>query len=358
MDKGGLAVGSLLALNQALVYKWRWRFVTGSNRLWVKVIKSCYGVDGGFLGGLANSVTGRTGVWRGVLKLVDRLHTAGTLSRDSVRRQVNNGASTRFWSDVWCGPISFQHRFSRLFHLTTNQEGMVSEFRNGQSWQFQWNREVRGGASAAQLDQLQHLLEDVVLRDTPDGWAWGLNDSSEFSVADVRNHLDDMRLPAGNAPTLWSRFLPIKINIFVWRVALNRLPTRCNLVSKGIDLETVLCPVCQMEVESLAHILFQCEVAFALWGRVATWCDAYMPVFDSFGEVHQWIDGQSTVNFRRSKMEAVCFTLMWVLWMFRNGMVLVIRNQNKIYCLIQLSLIHIIGFVIGIKKLIEIGMRG
>ncbi|KAL4565322.1 hypothetical protein LXL04_029411 [Taraxacum kok-saghyz] len=200
-------------------------------------------------------------------------------------------------------------------------EGVVSDHRNGQSWQLQWIREVRGEAGAAQLDQLHDLQQEVVLRDNPDGWGWELNDSSEFSVAVVRNHLDDVRLPVGIAPTLWNRFLPSKINVFRWRVALNRLPTRCNLVSKSIDLETVLCPVCQMEVESLAHFLFRCEVPFALWGRVALWCDVYMSVFDSFEEVRQWVEGQSAVNFRQLKMEAVCFIVMWVLWMFRTGIV-------------------------------------
>ncbi|KAL4559565.1 hypothetical protein LXL04_031708 [Taraxacum kok-saghyz] len=121
------------------------------------------------------------------------------------------------------------------------------------------------------------------------GTLWELNVSLEFSVAVVRSHLDEVRLPSGSTHTRWNRFLPIKINVFVWRVALNRLPTRCNLVQKGIDLETIMCPLCQREVESLAHTLFRCEVAIAVWGRVAIWCDAYMPVFESFGEMIQWV---------------------------------------------------------------------
>ncbi|KAL4569633.1 hypothetical protein LXL04_025275 [Taraxacum kok-saghyz] len=301
-EKGGLEVGSLLAINQALVYKWRWRFVNGAQSLWVNVIKSCYGQEGGFLYPLPNTVAGRTGVWRGVIKVVDILHSEGSLSRDVVRRQVNNGSDTRFWSDIWCGPIPFDRRFSRLFHIAVNQEARVSDVRVDQSWQLQWTRELGG------------LLEEVELNDISDGWLWELDGSTDFSVAVVRRHLDGFRLPGCHVQAIWNMYMPIKINVFVWRVELNRLPTRCNLVTKGIDVGTVLCP---------------CEVAFLLWGRVANWYDAYMPFFDSYEELRQWVDSQSMVNYRRAKMEVVCVTVMWVLWNYRNGMVFVDQKPKR-----------------------------
>lgn len=47
-DWGGLNVGSLKASNWALIAKWWWRFRREENSLWVRVIKSLYGVNGGF----------------------------------------------------------------------------------------------------------------------------------------------------------------------------------------------------------------------------------------------------------------------------------------------------------------------
>ncbi|GJS32956.1 hypothetical protein Tco_0531338 [Tanacetum coccineum] len=37
-DKGGLGIGSLYALNQALILKWRWRFLTNPHALWARLI--------------------------------------------------------------------------------------------------------------------------------------------------------------------------------------------------------------------------------------------------------------------------------------------------------------------------------
>ncbi|KAL4591545.1 hypothetical protein LXL04_004514 [Taraxacum kok-saghyz] len=218
------------------------------------------------------------------------------------------------------GP-ALRGRFPRLFHLARNSDGVVRDFWLDNQWQMRWIRQVTGGVAAFQMAQLQDLLATVQVRDLPDKWRWELNGSLEFSVAAIRAHLDASTLPTGASPTRWNRFVPIKINVFAWRVAFNRLPTRLNLEQKCIDVDTIMCPVCQREVESLAHILFKCEVAFAVWGRVANSYYAYMPVFDSFGEMTQWVDAQSNTNDRRAKVDVVCCTAMWVLWKFRNGMV-------------------------------------
>ena len=44
-DKGGIGIGSLNAMNIALLYKWRWRGLNNGNSLWVKVIADIHGSD-------------------------------------------------------------------------------------------------------------------------------------------------------------------------------------------------------------------------------------------------------------------------------------------------------------------------
>ncbi|GJY72694.1 ribonuclease H-like domain-containing protein [Tanacetum coccineum] len=43
-------------------------------------------------------------------------------------------------------------------------------------------------------------------------------------------------------PIRWNILIPIKLDIHSWRVAIDRLPTRCNLDSRGIDLDSTRCP--------------------------------------------------------------------------------------------------------------------
>nr|GEX07729.1 RNA-directed DNA polymerase, eukaryota [Tanacetum cinerariifolium] len=40
------------------------------------------------------------------------------------------------------------------------------------------------------------------------------------------------------------KYIPIKINVFAWRVRLDRLPTRVNLFRRGFVLKSSLCPMC------------------------------------------------------------------------------------------------------------------
>lgn len=51
-----------------------------------------------------------------------------------------------------------------------------------------------------------------------------------------------------------------KVNIFVWRLMLGRLPSRMMLehFCLGIDLDSLLYPRCNMEVESIKHALISC----------------------------------------------------------------------------------------------------
>ncbi|GJS67899.1 hypothetical protein Tco_0682464 [Tanacetum coccineum] len=47
-EKGGLNIGSLKSFNPALLQKWRWRWFSILNALWVKVVKAIHRQEGGF----------------------------------------------------------------------------------------------------------------------------------------------------------------------------------------------------------------------------------------------------------------------------------------------------------------------
>nr|GEU96141.1 RNA-directed DNA polymerase, eukaryota [Tanacetum cinerariifolium] len=52
--------------------------------------------------------------------------------------------------------------------------------------------------------------------------------SGEFSMKSIRYFIDDSLLPKADVPTRWVKVVPIKINIFGWRVSLDKLLTRCS----------------------------------------------------------------------------------------------------------------------------------
>ncbi|GJR91911.1 DNA helicase [Tanacetum coccineum] len=73
--------------------------------------------------------------------------------------------------------------------------------------------------------------------------------------------IDDSILPNEEVATRWVKVMSIKINVFAWRVRLDKLPTRLNLSLKGIDISTIVCPLCHAFVKSGSHIFFSCPMA-------------------------------------------------------------------------------------------------
>ncbi|GJW35020.1 RNA-directed DNA polymerase, eukaryota [Tanacetum coccineum] len=66
-----------------------------------------------------------------------------------------------------------------------------------------------------------------------------------FRVKDIRSSIDSILLPSDAISTRWVKYVPIKINVFVWRARLDRLPTRVNLDHRGVIIDSVLCPLCR-----------------------------------------------------------------------------------------------------------------
>ncbi|GJW46725.1 hypothetical protein Tco_0078371 [Tanacetum coccineum] len=72
---------------------------------------------------------------------------------------------------------------------------------------------------------------------------WLLNPVTSFLVKHISKLIDDDTLFSnGSGKTHeWNPLLPKKINIFVWRLALNRLPLLTTLADKGLDIPCILC---------------------------------------------------------------------------------------------------------------------
>ena len=137
----------------------------------------------------------------------------------------------------------------------------------------------------------------------------------------ARRTIEDSVLPVGNRITRRNRFVPIKVNTFIWRLALDRLPTRCNLDRRGIDLPSLLCPICDGHVEEARHLFFSCQLAMEVWGRVERWLQQSFPMFMNMDDVFDWIDSRPATRMDRIITDTVCLTALWVLWTYRNAVV-------------------------------------
>ncbi|GJY66889.1 RNA-directed DNA polymerase, eukaryota [Tanacetum coccineum] len=103
-----------------------------------------------------------------------------------------------------------------------------------------------------------------------DSWSWLLNDKGIFTVKSLREKIDEVTLNATITPqkTKWNTYIPRKICIFVWRLQQRRLPVRSWLHHIGMDLNTILCPHCDTDIETFEHCFMSCPRVVTGWEKV------------------------------------------------------------------------------------------
>ncbi|GJY53042.1 RNA-directed DNA polymerase, eukaryota [Tanacetum coccineum] len=170
---------------------------------------------------------------------------------------------------------------------------------------------------------------EVELVNAEDRWFWDLNGNGVFCVKDVRKLLDESFLPKEVIATRWIKFVPIKINVFAWKVSLDRLPTRVNLIHRGIYVSSLSCPICSSHSEDTSHLLFSCTMAADVTRLVCRWWDLVWSPLGSYSEWLSWFNSIRLGSNLKSMLEGVFFVTWWCLWNFRNRLLFAAQKPRK-----------------------------
>nr|GEX19889.1 RNA-directed DNA polymerase, eukaryota [Tanacetum cinerariifolium] len=165
--------------------------------------------------------------------------------------------------------------YPRLYYLDLDKQSSVATKLRDSSLISSFKR-PRGGIEEEQLKLLVDSTSSIVLPQISDRWIWMLDSSREFLVKSAQCFIDDSLLPKAGVPTRWVNVISIKINIFSWRVCFDKLPTRLNLSLRGIDIPSILCPFCNIVVESTSHLILSFHLARQLMLKVAQ-CTTFDP---------------------------------------------------------------------------------
>ncbi|GKG26984.1 RNA-directed DNA polymerase, eukaryota, partial [Tanacetum coccineum] len=141
-------------------------------------------------------------------------------------------------------------------------------------------------------------------------WVWTGDGSGVYSVASARMIIDKGTLINDGPPTRWRKEVPIKVNIFIWRMVIDKLPTRENLSHRGIEVQSITCGTCEHGFESIDHVMLECPVAMDVWRLVERWWKFDIPNWISIGDVSIWIDNLAIPS--RSKKAFRVFSLPWL----------------------------------------------
>ncbi|GAU46442.1 hypothetical protein TSUD_402090 [Trifolium subterraneum] len=211
----------------------------------------------------APSAEGRRGSswWREILRIRDNGGgTAGAWFGECISKKVGDGSDTLFWTDPWVYGIPLCERFGRLFDLAETQSCTVAEMAllgwevGGEAWVRR--RQLRGWEKEL-LGECQTLLLNITFQ-------------------------DQVTLNAAEG-LIWHSQVPLKVSILAWRLLCNRLPTKANLVIRGIlSSEAHFCVSGCGAAESTQHLFISCSTFGSIWSLLVLGLDLHWWILTLF----------------------------------------------------------------------------
>ncbi|KAK2418448.1 hypothetical protein QL285_040641 [Trifolium repens] len=291
--------------------------------LWYRVLAARYGAEGGRVrdGGRRGSSW-----WKEVMRIREGGGNEGRWFEEHVTRRVGDESDTFFWTDPWVDGIPLREQFGRLYDLAETKQRTVAEMSllgwgaEGEAWV--WRRQLRGWEEE-ELRECQSLLLTRVLQDqSSDRWQWQPDPDTGYTVRGAYQLLtsqDSASMDAA-AALVWHPHVPLKVSIFAWRLLRDRLPTKANLVTRGI-LPTAahMCVSGCGEVETAHHLFISCSTFGSLWTLVHLWVGTPVVEYTSLRDhVVRFTSSAGDSRARRSFMQLIWLVCTWVVWTERN----------------------------------------
>ncbi|GJW05365.1 hypothetical protein Tco_1564221 [Tanacetum coccineum] len=127
----------------------------------------------------------------------DHIVTENTKNSNAIKDKIGNGNITRFWHDKWYGDVCFKEKFHRLFNLELQKDASVALKLQNPNVALSFRRPPRSG---------------------------------DLSVKSAREEIDKHVLVVSSSHMRWSKVLPIKLNVFLWRLMLKPAITFSSVV--------------------------------------------------------------------------------------------------------------------------------
>ncbi|XP_071695352.1 uncharacterized protein [Rutidosis leptorrhynchoides] len=191
-----------------------------------------------------------------------------------------------------------------------------------------WARGLRGRLHG-ELSRLEDMIKSTAsLTEGECKWVFKPSGKETYCSKSVASSIDALLL-GGNSfepETLRNNLIPQKLGIFVWWALKNRLPTRVELEKRGVHIDSLLCPLCNKEIETVEHAIFECDHAKMVWDRILKWWEVSpsinVGILNAFRGTN--IGGRST-NEKRI-WQAIEWITGYSIWKNRN--LKVFSNDN------------------------------
>ncbi|XP_058784773.1 uncharacterized protein LOC131659623 [Vicia villosa] len=312
-EAGGMGFRGISAFNTSLLGKQYWRILTNGDSLLGRIFKSRY-----FPRGTLENCTGGSAIsyaWRSVM-------SARSVIQKGTRWRIGTGEKVSVARGRWipgntgfkiCGPVRASDDNLMVSDLVDSDLG---------SWQKEKIFALFNEEDAKQIISIPLStsgLEDKII--------WHFEKDGEYSVRSayhlcMQEKAD--KLPGPSSPpdtnlwkAIWKAPVAPRIRNFIWRAAKNILPSKDNLLKKGIQMDGY-CSFCHSQIESVQHLLLQC--VFSVQCYFASILSCRVPNNTHFLD---WLE--STLSCGDDFSVQLLCTLMHKIWRARNCLL----YQNK-----------------------------
>ncbi|GJW18812.1 RNA-directed DNA polymerase, eukaryota, reverse transcriptase zinc-binding domain protein [Tanacetum coccineum] len=268
-----------------------------------------------------------SGTWSQISKLKGDLNNVGINLPMLFKKKLGNRRNTSFWHDNWLGGSSLRDTFPRLYGLETMKNCLVFERAPTAARTIQ--RTLRSQEENVELCELQDLLFNLNLSMEQDAWEFTPDLLRCFSVKSMRKTISNTLNNTTIQSTKWNKLLPSKVNIMSWRVCNQRLPTRANLNKHGIDLDSVLCLICNSDIATESHVFVTCSIARNIWKAIYAWWHLSDTPTTILEDLVSLSDRVPLENKFKPFFDMVVNNTIWSLWKYRNKVLFNLKRPQK-----------------------------
>uniref|UniRef100_A0A803QF26 Reverse transcriptase domain-containing protein n=1 Tax=Cannabis sativa TaxID=3483 RepID=A0A803QF26_CANSA len=307
---GGLGFRNLRDYNLSLLGKQGWRLLLNENSLVSRVYKARYFPRDSFL--TASLGSNPSFIWRSI-------HESQDLVKAGARIRIADGTVTNVLNMPWLpsgdNPCVLSSH-PALVNCKVHQL-MKPGLR-------EWDEELIYDIFNPRDSS---IIVNIPLSMSIDGdrWYWNMEPSGVYSVKSSYHHIQclkgdwSVQLESDLWKHLWKLKVPPKVVHFAWRALRGCLPTRSQLQTRHVPVESQ-CVFCNNDVETILHVLILCPFAQSCWNRSAI--DLIPSAAGSFPD---WF----AEFWARQRTGAVEELLMvgWSIWKSRNE--LLWKNRSR-----------------------------
>jgi hypothetical protein len=123
--------------------------------------------------------------------------------------------------------------------------------------------------------------------------------------------------------SIWESPAPSKVIAFSWQLFYNRLPTKDNLLRRGvIQLGSgVNCVWCDRLPESMTHMFLHCFSAHKVWCEIFYWLGVELIMPSNIVSLFDCFCHGARKKKTRKALRFIWHTVVWCLWRARNDVI-------------------------------------